>query len=397
MKSRSMVFEIARWEFQRWFKWKDQLLTLAIALVLALVIWGGMALLSGGEDKPLKLSIIGQELLPLKIPANSRIELQSAEPREEARLRASVGRGEIDGLLVIKSVDEAELLVYKEPFWKGEIVERLTEARMQLKIQELQLPSAQLAEAMRPITLAVTIHEGGHKPTSTAEKVAAGLVIGVMLFGVFTGVAYQFVAITGEKQMRVTEMIVSAVSPQQWIDGKILGVSAYALAFTFTMTVSLVAFVLVSQAFGSGWMIPLEITNALTMLWLLLLALGGFLLWNTIFAAISATINDPNTSARGSLILAPFVPVFFALFVFKNPDSIGMQILSYIPFTSPAVLPARLVLTNVHWWEAPLALLLLAGSIWFFRTASGKIFRLGMLMHGKEPSFKEMRRWVREV
>ena len=389
-----MVFEIARWEFERWFKWKDQLLTLVIAL--ALLIWGGMALLSG-DDKPLKLSIIGQELLPLKIPANSRIELQSAEPREEARLRASVGRAEIDGLLVIKSVDEAELLVYKEPFWKGEIAERLTEARRQLKIQELQLPPAQLAEAMRPITLAVTIHEGGHKPTSTAEKVAAGLVIGVMLFGVFTGVAYQFVAITGEKQMRVTEMIVSAVSPQQWIDGKILGVSAYALAFTFTTTMSILLFVLVSQAFGSGWMIPMEITNPSIILYLLLLTLGGFLLWNTVFATVSATINDPNTSARGSLLLVPFVPVVFALFAFNNPDSIGMQILSFIPFTSPAVLPARLVLTEVTWWQVPLALLLLAVSIWFFRTSSGKIFRLGMLMHGKEPSFKEMLRWAREA
>ncbi len=396
MKSRSMVIEIARWEFQRWFKWKDQLLTLVISLVLALAIWGGMALLSG-DDAPVKIAVIGQDHLPLKILANSRIELQSAEPQDEARLRKLVGRGEIDGLLVIKSVDEAELLVYKEPFWKGEIAERLTEARMQMKIQELQLPPAQLADAMRPITLTVAIHEGGHKPTSTAEKVAAGLVIGVMLFGVFTGVAYQFVAITGEKQMRVTEMIVSAVSPQQWIDGKILGVSAYALAFTFTTTVSILLFVLVSQMFGSGWMIPVEITNPSIILYLLLLALGGFLLWNTIFATVSATINDPNTSARGSLLLAPFVPVVFALFAFKNPDSIGMQILSFIPFTSPVVLPARLVLTEVAWWQTPLALLLLAVSIWFFRTSSGKIFRLGMLMHGKEPSFKEMLRWAKEV
>jgi len=58
---------------------------------------------------------------------------------------------------------------------------------------------------------------------STAEKIAAGLVISVMLFGIFVGSAYQFVAITGEKQLRVTEMIVSAVTPQQWIDGKIHG------------------------------------------------------------------------------------------------------------------------------------------------------------------------------
>lgn len=108
----------------------------------------------------------------------------------------------------------AELLVYKEPFWKSELEERLTEAKTQWKIQELQLPPTQLADALRPMTLTVRIHEGGHQPTSTAEKIAAGLVIGVMRIGIFIGAAYQFVAITGEKQLRVTEMFVSAVTPQ---------------------------------------------------------------------------------------------------------------------------------------------------------------------------------------
>jgi ABC-2 type transport system permease protein len=396
MKSNSLVYEIARWEFHRWFKWKDQIVTLFISLALSLAIWGGMALLKS-DDAPIKLAVIGRDYLPFEVPANSRIELQAAELKDEERLRELVGRSEIDGLLIIKNVDAAELLVYKEPFWKSEIEQRLTEARTQLKIQELQLPPSQLADALRPITLAVAIHEGGHKPTSVAEKITAGLVIGVMLFGIFIGAAYQFVAITGEKQLRVTEMVISAVTPQQWIDGKILGVSAYALAFVFTSTASILLFVLVSQAFGSGWTIPVEATNPAIIVSLILLGLGGFLLWNTIFAALSATINDPNTSARGSLLLAPFAPAIFAIFAFKNPDSIGLQILSLIPFTSPAVLPARLVLTEVAWWEVAVALLLLALSTWFFRSASGKIFRLGMLMHGKEPSFKEMLRWAREA
>jgi ABC-2 type transport system permease protein len=396
MKSRSLVLEIARWEFHRWFKWKDQIVTLAISLALGLAIWGGMALLKG-DDAAVKLSVIGQEILPFKIPANSRIELQAAELREEERLRELVGRGEIDGLLIIKSADEVELLVYKDPFWKNEIEQCLTEARTQLKIQELQLPPSQLADALRPTRLAVAFHTGGQRPASLAEKITAGLVIGVMLFGIFTGAAYQFVAITGEKQLRVTEMVISAVTPQQWIDGKILGVSAYALAFTFTTVASILLFVLVSQAFGSGWTIPVEITNPFIILSLILLGLGGFLLWNTVFATISATVNDPNTSARGTLLLAPFAPAIFAIFAYKNPDAIGMQILSIIPFTSPAVLPARLVLTEVGWWEVAIALLLLALSTWFFRSASGKIFRLGMLMHGKEPSFKEVWRWAREV
>ncbi|MGH7602096.1 MAG: ABC transporter permease, partial [bacterium] len=372
------------------------IVTLAISLALGLAIWGGMALLKA-DGASVKLSVIGQDILPFKIPANSRIELQAAELKDEERLRKLVGRGEIDGLLIIKSVDEVELLVYKEPFWKNEIEQRLTEARTQLKIQELQLPQSQLTDALRPTRLAVAFHTGGHRPASLAEKITAGLVIGVMLFGIFTGAAYQFVTITGEKQLRVTEMVISAVTPQQWIDGKILGVSAYALAFTFTTVTSILLFVLVSQAFGSGWTIPVEVTNPSIILSLILLGLGGFLLWNTVFATVSATVNDPNTSARGSLLLAPFVPVLFAIFAFKNPDSIGLQILSFIPFTSPAVLPARLVLTEVAWWEVAVALLLLALSTWFFRSASGKIFRLGMLMHGKEPAFKEIIRWAREA
>ena len=314
MNSRALTLEIARWEFQRWFRWKDQIGTLALSLVLALVIWGGLALLAGGDDAPIRISTIGQDLLPLKIPPHSRIELQRAERKEENRLRELVGRAEIDGLLIINSADEAELLVY-----------------------------------------------------------------------------------TGEKQIRVTEMIVSAVTPQQWIDGKILGVSAYALVFTVTCATSIVLFVLVSQAFGSGWTIPVEVTSPSTVLSLVLLGLAGYLLWNTIFAAVAATVNDPNTSAKSSLLMAPFIPVVFAVFALKNPDSTVMQILSLIPFTAPAVLPARLVLTEVAWWHVPLALLLLGLSTWFFRTASAKIFRLGMLMHGKEPSFKEVLRWAREV
>ncbi len=396
MKTHALVFEIARWEFQRWFKWKDQILALLVSAALALVIWGGKALLDK-EDAPLKLAVLGRNLLPFELVSDGRLVLQEAEAQDEQRLRALVGTGELEGLLMIKSSESAELFVYKEPFWKNELEERLREARMQMVIQQLRISPEELAEAMQPVALKVTIHERGHSPTSTAEKIAAGLALGLMLLGTFIGAAYQFVAITGEKQLRVTEMIVSAVSPQQWIDGKILGVSAYALAFTLTTGASALLFVFVAQALGSSWTIPLEVTHPAILLSLLLLALGGFLFWNTIFAAVSATINDPNTSARGSLLLLPFAPVAFAVFAFKNPDTLAMKILSFIPFTSPTVLPARLVLTEVAWWEVVLALLALGASTWLFRTAGGKIFRLGMLMHGKEPSFKEMLRWVREA
>jgi ABC-2 type transport system permease protein len=394
MKSRTLVYEIAKWEFQRWFKWKDVVATLAISLALSLAIWRGMALLKS-DNAPIKLSVIGRDILPFEMPANSRIELQAAELKDEQRLRELVGRGEIDGLLIIKNVDAAELLVYKEPFWKNEIEQYLTEARTQLKIQELQLHPAHLADALQPVTLTVTIHEVGQKPASVAEKITAGLVISVMLFGIFIGAAYQFVAITGEKQLRVTEMVISAVTPQQWIDGKILGVSAYALAFTFLSVTSILLFVLVSQAFGSGWTIPVEVTNPSILLSLILLGLR-FLLWNTIFAVISATVNDPNTSARGSLLLALSLRLYLPSLPIKIRTRLACRFFPSFPSLRRRCC-RRASLTEVAWWEVAMALLLLAFSTWFFRSASGKIFRLGMLMHGKEPAFREIIRWAREA
>ncbi|MGD8781752.1 MAG: hypothetical protein PVH88_22650 [Ignavibacteria bacterium] len=86
-----------------------------------------------------------------------------------------------------------------------------------------------------------------------------------MLLGIFLGLAYQFVAITGEKQLRISEVVVAAISPQKWIDGKILGISFLSLAFLIT----LILFVFVSDIFGSGWPILLTITDSFLIIFLL--------------------------------------------------------------------------------------------------------------------------------
>jgi len=72
-------------------------------------------------------------------------------------------------------------------------------------------------------------------------------------------------------------------------------------------------------------------------------------------------------------------------------------IMTLLPITSPVVLPVRLVLSEVALWEAALALALLVVSTWLMRIAAGKIFRVGMLMYGKEPGLKEMLRWLKSA
>ena len=81
----------------------------------------------------------------------------------------------------------------------------------------------------------------------------------------------------------------------------------------------------------------------------------------------------------------------------ERPDTLMMRILSILPPTSPTILTLRLVLTEVPWWEVALALALLAVAIWLLRRAAGKVFGLAILMYGKEPSWRETLRWIRET
>jgi ABC-2 type transport system permease protein len=121
----------------------------------------------------------------------------------------------------------------------------------------------------------------------------------------------------------------------------------------------------------------------------------GVVMWFSFMAAVAATIDDPNSSPRSSLLLIPVLPMGLAFSLLSRPDTWVAQVLAIFPLTSMAVLPVRMLMTSVPWWEPVLAVVLLAGASWTFRLAAGKIFALGILLHGKEPTWGEIWRWAR--
>ena len=124
------------------------------------------------------------------------------------------------------------------------------------------------------------------------------------------------------------------------------------------------------------------------------MALIGTLMWNAFLAGVAATIDDPNTSTKSGFMFLPMFPVMLAFLALVNPDTVAMQLLSIFPLTSYAVLPARMVLTSVSWWEPVLAIALLAVTAWLLRVAAGRIFAAGMMMYGKEPDYRQMLHWM---
>jgi ABC-2 type transport system permease protein len=89
-------------------------------------------------------------------------------------------------------------------------------------------------------------------------------------------------------------------------------------------------------------------------------------------------------------------PIGIAVGLTSRLDSTVAQVLGIFPLTSSAVMPMRLAVTTVAWWEVLLALTLLVATTWLFRRLAGKVFGAGMLMYGKEPTLRETLRWMRQ-
>lgn len=395
-KNVKLVFEVAKWEFKRWFKLKEQVITIVVGALLSLLIFGGQSLLTKISDKQTEIAFINNSKLQLNIDKETKIKLFKNEISQLDSLKSLLLENKIDGILVITDIDTAELFVNKEPSWFNTIQEYLTRERQQIKIEESNISAERLSDIFKQLEIKLNYSGQQKEKSGSGEKIASGIFIGLMLVGIFLGLAYQFVAITGEKQLRITEVIVSAISPQTWIDGKILGISFLSLTMLITYSITSIVFVFISGLFGSGWSIPITITNPLLIIGLFIFSLAGFFFWNTFFSAIAATINDPNTSARGSLMIVPAIPIAIAFFTLGNPDSIAMKLLSFFPLTSTPVISARMVLTEVSILEILFSLILLLVFTWYLRKAAGKIFALSVLMYGKEPTWREISKWFSE-
>ena len=131
---------------------------------------------------------------------------------------------------------------------------------------------------------------------------------------------------------------------------------------------------------------------------LLFIAILGYLLFAALFVGIGATMADISTAGnfQGMIMMLPFTALIFVGPVFSDPSGIWAQIGSYIPFTSPAILILRLTLMEEWpWIEIIIAQAILIVSVWVFMKLAGKIFKIGILMYGKNATPGEIWRWIR--
>ena len=224
-----------------------------------------------------------------------------------------------------------------------------------------------------------------------------------------------------EKTNRIIEIIISSVKPVHLMLGKILGTSLAGitqfaiwviLGGVMLNLVAVIAGVDVAQAHApqpeaveqimdnelQQLIIDIAKLPMLTLLIsFLIYFLGGYFLYSSIYAAIGAAVDNETDTQQFMLpvILPLMLGIYVGFFgVIENPHGTVSTVFSMIPLTSPIVMLMRIPF-GVAWWEIAISLSLLilsiAGTVWI----AAKIYRVGILMYGKKPGYKELYKWLK--
>ena len=379
---------VADWEFHRYFKWKDQFIGLLLFVALSAGAWGTGRLASGGR-RAMTVATEGFQLTPAP---GSRLRFVDA-PSDSAARAELLASGDVSGILTRRFDGGFDLRVEKDPRYLTELRAIVSELVRKERLTGSGLSDSQLLGILAPVDVDVRFTDPNRERVGRAERIAAAIFLGLVMLSVFTGMAYLLTGITGEKQLRVTESITAIIRPQAWIDGKMLGIGAYSLVNILNMVVGGILLA-VAAKFAWGFTVPPVVVRPGVIAVLLVFSVLALLMWNAAFAAFASTIDDPNTSARSSMLFLPFLPVSMTVSVLRDPDHVASRFLAIFPLTSPTAMPMRVILSNPGMAEILLAVAVLIGTIWLFRRLAGRIFEIGMLMYGKEPSLREIWRWA---
>jgi len=227
-----------------------------------------------------------------------------------------------------------------------------------------------------------------------------------------------------EKTNRIVEIIISSVKPYQLMMGKIIGTSlAGILQFFIWAIIGLTLMFSASVFFGINATptakIPPEMLHSaqqefagtaqmyIKELWNLPIAtilisfvvyfIGGYFLYSSFYAAIGAAVDNETDSQQFLLpIIMPLVlGVYIGFFtVINDPHGTVATFFSMIPLTSPIVMLMRIPF-GVPWWQIAISITILFGTFFFVVWFAAKIYRVGILMYGKKPTWRELYKWLK--
>jgi ABC-2 type transport system permease protein len=350
---------------------------------------------------------------PLGDSSRARLRPITSATRAEAETTATreVMRKEIRGYLVVDSATLAGIRASYAGTNATSIpdVERIERAvqssLIAMRLEGMGVEASRVEEItkVRPRVSAERITEKGRGGSGQISVVFA-FTVAILLYMLI--VLYGQTILRGvmeEKTTRVAEVVVASVKPDILLAGKVMGVGAVGLTQVVLWVATTLLLVRAREPIMAKLGLPpmplgLPDVSIGTGITLILLFVLGFTFYAALFAAVGSTVNsdqDAQQAATPVMMLVVFSFIFIQP-VILNPNGTLARVVSRIPVSAPIIMPARLALVPVPWYEVVAVIgglvIACALAIWL----ASRIYRVGLLMYGKRPSMAELARWVKQ-
>ncbi len=254
----------------------------------------------------------------------------------------------------------------------------------------------QIERAKNPLrTRPVYLDEAGQpsmEDTKETEKRAfVAYAFFILLFvSIFTSSAYLLQGMAEEKENRVMEMVLSSITPDELMLGKLIGLGAAGLLqMGVWVCMSLIGVIFTAVQIA---------ISPLAFFFCFVYFLLGYVLYGSLmlgFGALGTNLRESQQMASIWSFLGAS-PAMIVIALFEAPQGTVARIFSYIPFTAPTTMMFRYVVDpkGTPTYDIVASILLLLGSTWFALRLSARLYRAGLLLYGKRPGVREIWRWL---
>lgn len=392
-----------------------------LGLILLLVVPILITTLSSDRDRIVYIydetNLVGNEMIA------SNPQLFQPTEYSISELRSMVSSGDIEGFVVIPSgaIEENLRAEYFSASGGGLQLNTVLQSEYRNAVREIRLNQEEADQrireiiASRPSLTSRTITETGEDGDDATVLFFIGYAMGFIIYGAMF--AYGAVIMRGvveEKTNRIMEVVASSVKPFELLLGKVLGVGFLGLtqfALWAILGSGILAIVGPAAAMFAGDVSSAEALSNLEQeagitiptigfsIWAGFIGffILGYLIYSSLYAAIGSAIEQESDAQQLQIpiMFLIIIPILFIFSVADDPSSNLAIITSMIPFFAPILMPVRIAIIDVPFWQIGITVLLMIATFVVMIWLSSRIYRVGILMYGKKATFGELAKWMR--
>jgi len=334
---------------------------------------------------------LSQRVLNNELSAYILIPAEVLQVEEAEQADESSGEGEVRADFVSKHTTDFQEI--------GDLRSALNRVIVEKRLKNGGLNPQKIAQYTRRVDLrTIKVTKRGEEE-DTAGTFMISYFLGLIIYMAI--LIYGQVIMRGvieEKSSKVVEVILSSLKPFQLMMGKILGIGAVGLTQFAVWTLFGIGASLYSSSFiAASPDFSLPSIPPHIFIYLMVFFILGYFLFATLYAAIGSLVNNEKEAQNLIFPVMMFliIPIMLMIWIIRSPNSSLSVILSLVPFFAPILMFLRINVLLPPFWQIAASILILALTILFMIWLVSKVYRVGILMYGKRPNFREVVKWIR--